>query len=727
MENQNSLMQIESVWAIKTIDAFGNELYVIASPDHAAGETLAEFEERMQAMAEVGLAKKSQKGQVDVGMRFQKPSNKDAHYVYLKVNGVEKAIYINGNPKAADAINGTYAPMPSEFMQKVKDVQRLVSSTFTNYSLEFTARNYFRDMVYSHINIGVREADPAYRKKFRQNWRHNNMFAMLKMLTAYRAGEYDGRPLTEDEAAFVEFMNNGGQTGYTLINSVETHKKELERAIERMQKGIVKGGIKDTTIFRYTLGGVELLNEASELVTRFAAFKTSRDMGRGINRSINDAKEVTVNFNTKGAQDGTGWMGVVARYLGAVKYFFNASVQGVQNLGAAFQKNKLKFGSVVGGTIGLGMMMPILQGTLSELMGGDEDEYWNIPEYDRQNNLCFVIGKGKYVKLPLPIGFREMYGLGDLMMAGILDKKFARSPLSVGMDVANKIATIVLPINPLEGSANGLSLIESGQDMLLPDFTQGMVQNRTNTDFKGVPIQKEYTYNENDPQWTKAFANNPSWLKGLSKWCYENIEIDGEGWDWSPEKLDNTFSNAFGGIYSLLKKTGKTVSAIWNEDNRTLSNVPLVGVIVGSNIDDDQRFVNSAYWEMDEYYNKRLYKIKSTAKDFGLTLDEVFARNPEGERAVEHHPAMNKIYNKDYFDFMQEWYLGHKGEGETDENGSEILGLSQIKNKIKNLENKIKKNEDGKATPEQDEELVELNNLYEATRRDLVNDLLELD
>ena len=727
LEKQNSLMQIESVWAIKTIDAFGNEVYVIASPDHAAGETLEEFEERMQVMAEAGLAKKSQKGHVDVGMRFQKPSNKDAHYVYLKVNGVEKAIYINGNPKAADAINGTYAPMPSEFMQKVKDVQRLVSSTFTNYSLEFTARNYFRDMVYSHINIGVRESDPAYRKKFRQNWRHNNMRAMLKMLTAYRAGEYDGRPLTADEAAFVEFMNNGGQTGYTLINSVETHKKELERAIERMQNGIVKGGVKDSTIFRYTLGGIELLNEASELVTRFAAFKTSRDMGRGINRSISDAKEVTVNFNTKGAQDGTGWMGVVARYLGAVKYFFNASVQGVQNLGAAFQKNKLKFGTVVGSTIGLGMMMPILQGALSELIGGDEDEYWNIPEYDRQNNLCFVIGKGKYVKLPLPIGFREMYGLGDVIMAGIQNKKFTRSPLSIGMDVANKIATVVLPINPLEGSANGLSLIESGQDMLLPDFTQGMVQNRTNTDFKGVPIQKEYTYNENDPQWTKAFANNPSWLTGLSKWCYEHLEIDGEGWDWSPEKLDNTFSNAFGGIYSLLKKTGRTVSAIWNEDNRTLSNVPLVGVIVGSNIDDDQRFVNSTYWEMDEYYNKRIYKIKSTAEDFGLTLDEVFTRNPEGERAGEHHPAMNKIYNRDNFDFMQEWYLGHKGEGEIDENGEPILGLSQIKNKIKNLENKIKKNEDGVATPEQDEELVELNNLYEATRRDLVNDLLELD
>ena len=726
---QNTLMQLEDVWYVKTIDSSGNEVLQIAAPDHEHGETYDEFEERMKTLAESDMAIKSKKGKVDVGMRFQKQMDRSAHYVYLKVNGVEKAIYINGDPKAADAINGKYVPKMTKTMEIVKGVQRVVSSTFTNYSLEFTLRNFFRDMVYSHINIDVRESDPEYRKKFRQNWRHNNVVSVMKLLKAYRAGELDGIALNEDQAAFVEFMKNGGQTGYTLINSVEAHKKDLQRAIARMQNGVVRGGIKDSAVFKYTLGGIELLNEVSELVTRFAAYKTSRDMGRGINKAVNDAKEITVNFNTKGAQDGTGWMGAIARYLGAVKYFFNASVQGVQNLYAMLQKNPIKFGTTVGSIVALGALMPVLQGILWSLVtGDDEDEYWNIPEYDRQNNLCFVVGKGKYVKVPLPIGFREMYGIGDMIAGGVMNKKFVRDPMAVGMDVANKLATIILPINPLEGSANGLSIIESAQDVFLPDFTQGMLQNRTNKDWKGAPIQKEYTYNEHDPQWTKAFKSNPAWLTGLSKWCYEHINIDGKPLDFSPEKMDNTLSNTFGGVYSLIKKAGRTVSMVWNEDSRNMSNIPLIGVIIGSVVDKDERFVNSTYWEMDEYYNDRVKSIKYTAEKFGLTLDDVFKRVPEGEApAGAHHPKMSKIYGKRNFDFMQEWYLAHKGEGIENEYGEKELGLSQLKTKVKGVENKIKRNENGEPTLEQIEELAMWNNRYEEARRDLVYDLLELD
>ena len=726
---QNTLMQLEDVWYVKTIDSSGNEVLQIAAPDHEHGETYDEFEERMKTLAEIDMAMKSKKGKVDVGMRFQKQMDRSAHYVYLKVNGVEKAIYINGNPKAADAINGKYVPKMTKTMEIVKGVQRVVSSTFTNYSLEFTLRNFFRDMVYSHINIDVRESDPEYRKKFRQNWRHNNVVSVMKLLKAYRAGELDGVALNEDQAAFVEFMKNGGQTGYTLINSVEAHKKDLQRAIARMQNGVVRGGIKDSAVFKYTLGGIELLNEVSELVTRFAAYKTSRDMGRGINKAVNDAKEITVNFNTKGAQDGTGWMGAIARYLGAVKYFFNASVQGVQNLYAMLQKNPIKFGTTVGSIVALGALMPVLQGILWSLVtGDDEDEYWNIPEYDRQNNLCFVVGKGKYVKVPLPIGFREMYGIGDMIAGGVMNKKFVRDPMAVGMDVANKLATIILPINPLEGSANGLSIIESAQDVFLPDFTQGMLQNRTNKDWKSAPIQKEYTYNEHDPQWTKAFKSNPAWLTGLSKWCYEHINIDGKPLDFSPEKMDNTLSNMFGGVYSLIKKAGRTVSMVWNEDSRNMSNIPLIGVIIGSGVDKDERFVNSTYWEMDEYYNDRIKLIETTAERFNITLDDVFKRVSDGEApAGAHHPEMSKIYGKRNFDFMQEWYLAHKGEGIENEYGEKELGLSQLKTKVNGVENKIKKNENGEPTLEQIEELAMWNNRYEEARRDLVYDLLELD
>lgn len=706
---QNSLMQVESVWYVKSVDASGNTVMTMAAPDHASGEAYEEFEARMEALAATGDAIKSKKGKIDIGMRFQKPANMGAHYVHLKVNGVDKAIYINGDPKAADAINGTYKKERNELSEAMGKWNRFLSSMFTNYSLEFTVRNYFRDMLYSHINIGVKESDPAYRKKFRQNWRHNNFRSMVKMLKAFRAGEFEGRALTEDEAAFVEFMKNGGQTGYVVLNKVETHRAELEKAIERMQKGLAKGGVKDSTVFKYTLGGIELLNEASELVTRFAAFKTSRDMGRSVVQSISDAKEVTVNFNTKGAQDGKGFMGMIAHYFGWSKYFFNASMQGVQNLKAMANANKLKFGGVVGGIVATGFLMPIITGAIAQLLGGDEEEYWNIPEYDRQNNFCIPVGNGKYAKIPLPVGFREVYAIGDMVSAMMFDKKFTKDVKSVGTDIANKIASIVLPINPLEGTANGLSIWHTLAYTAAPSSAQLLIQNLTNTDWKGAPLQKEYTYNENDPQWMKAFAGNPDWMKLLSKWCNEHINADGDykGWDWSPEKLDNTLSNLFGGVYTLIKKTGKSISMIWNEENRNMQNAPVAGVFIGSGIDSDDRFVTDAYYEMMDYYDSQVGYIKRRAARFGYDLDEVF-----NKEKGKHHPKMNEIYSNKNFDFMQEWYKGNED-------------LEKLNDKIKNLEKKIA----GKENPTQSDlnKLARLKDQFAVERREFVDDMLELD
>ena len=706
---QNSLMQVESVWYLVKKDELDNEYYEIAVPNRDAGETYEEFEERMKVLEAEEKAVKSKKGKLNIGMRFQKPANMSAHYVFLKVNGVEKAIYINGDPKAAQAINGEHKKKRNELVEKMGALNRFISSMFTNYSLEFTARNFFRDMFYSHINIDVKESDPAYRKKFRQNWRHNNLGSMVKMLKAYRAGEYEGRDLNEDEKAFVEFMRNGGQTGYTLINSVETHKKDLERAIANMQKGVEKGGVKDSTIFKFTLGSIELLNEASELVTRFAAFKTSRDMGRGINTSIADAKEVTVNFNTKGAQDGKGVLGWFAQYFGWSKYFFNASVQGVQNLKSMAEANKLKFGSVIGGMIATGFLMPVITSAIASLFGNDDEEYWNIPEYERQNNFCVPIGNGKYVKVPLPIGFREVYAIGDMVAGAAFNKKFTRDLSQVGTDIANKLASIILPINPLESTANGLGFWHMFAYTTLPSFAQVAIQNMTNTDWKGAPLQKEYTYNEDDPQWMKAFASNPDWMKGLSKWCNEHINLDGDykGMDWSPEQLDNTLSNVLGGIYSLVKKTGKSISMIWNEENRNLSNIPLSGVVLGSGIDNDDRFVTDAYYDMKEYYDSNVNYIKRMAKRFGYDLEDVF----EKEKG-KHHPKMNEIYSNENFDFMQEWYTG-------------VKELDAINDKIKKLDKKIA----AKETPTEQDMLKwsRLNDKYMTERRDFVNDMLELD
>ena len=708
--DQNSLMQIESVWYTIEVDESGKETYTIAAPDHESGETYEEFESRMLALEAENKAAKSKKGKVNIGKRFQKQMDRNAHYVYLKVNGVEKAIYINGNPKSADAINGTYMPKPNEFTNKWRDINRLISSTFTNYSLGFTARNFVRDAFYSRINIAIKESDPEYRKKFRQNWWHA-FGSMRKLIKAFRNGELDRPDLTEDEAMFVEFMRNGGQTGYTVINSVEAHKKDLEKAIKRMQKGIEHGGVKDTTAFKVLIGWIEVMNEASELLTRYTAYKTSRDLGRGVEKSVGDAKEISVNFNTRGAQDGTGWMGWFARYFGLTKYFFNASVQGVQNIGAMAQANKLKFCKVAGGIMAAGAITPIVTAFIASIFGGDDDEeYWNIPEYDRQNNICIQMG-GSYIKIPLPIGFRELYAIGDMVAAMAFDKKFDRDFVQVGTDMANKIASIVLPINPLESTANGLSLWDTMLYTALPSTLQFWVQNATNTDWKGAPLQKEHTYNEDDPQWMKAFNSNPKWMRCLSKWCNENINPDGDfdGWDWSPEKLDNTLSNLFGGVYTMIKQGGRTISTIISDEKDfRAASIPLVGVLLDTGINNDDRFVTDAYFDMKEYYDENVNSIKRTAKTFGYSLEEVFGDEPVGA----HHPKMQKIYKNKNFDWMQEWYKGDK----------EIKSLSD---KIKRREKKLAGMEE--PSVELVEEITNLKNEHTTKRRDFVNDMLELD
>ena len=706
-KDQNSLMQIESVWYLVNYDEAGNEYFTIAAPNHEAGETYEEFEARMIALEEEEKAFKSKKGKVNVGMRFQKQMDRNSHYVYLKVNGVEKAIYINGDPKAADAINGTYYPKSNAVVDKIKDVNRFISSTFTNYSLSFTARNFVRDAIYSRINMSIRESDPAYRKQFRKNYWHA-FGNMRKLIKAYRNGELDGRDLNPEEAAFVEFMRNGGQTGYTVINSVENHKKELERAIKRMQRGTYNGGGKSGFIAMFKW--IELMNESSELLTRFVAYKTSRDMGRGIETSIGNAKEITVNFNTRGAQDGTGILGSVANYFGWSKYFFNASVQGVQNLTAMAKANKIKFCETVGGIIGFGFAMPFIHALASLWGDDDENEYWNIPEYDRQNNIC-IQAFGTYIKIPLPIGFREMYAIGDTMAAALCDKKFTRDLGQIGKDMANKVASIVLPINPLESAANGLDLWQTGAYAILPSGLQFVMQNMTNIDWKGAPLQKEYTYNEHDPQWTKAFASNPKWMTGLSKWCNENINLDGDfdGMDWSPEKLDNTLSNVFGGMYSLVKQTGKSIYTMFSKDKDfNVMSVPLVGVVLSSGIDEDDRFITDAYYDMKEYYDENVNSIKRTAKAFGYDLKEVFS----GENVGAHHPRMQRIYNNRNFDFMQEWYAGNKE-------------LESLKNKIEYREKKIAGMDE--VPNELMEEIAALKNELENERREFVNDMLELD
>ena len=162
--------------------------------------------------------------------------------------------------------------------------------------------------------------------------------------------------------------------------------------------------------FQFMAKWTEFGNRCAEDVSRFTTYMTSRQMGRSISRSISDAKEVTVNFNKKGAG------GLGATTLKSLFLFFNAAVQSLANFTNLAKANPKRFSAVIGGYTAAGMLLPIMNNLLISMFGGDDDKdaYENLPEWVRKNNFCFWLGGDKFLTIPIPIELRAFYGAGEL-------------------------------------------------------------------------------------------------------------------------------------------------------------------------------------------------------------------------------------------------------------------------------------------------------------------------
>lgn len=78
--------------------------------------------------------------------------------------------------------------------------------------------------------------------------------------------------------------------------------------------------------------------KVAENTSRFATFLASLDQGKSLLVAIDEAKNVTVNFNRRGT---------ATRPLGMFYVFFNASVQGAAQIARVAFKNRKRFAKVV--------------------------------------------------------------------------------------------------------------------------------------------------------------------------------------------------------------------------------------------------------------------------------------------------------------------------------------------------------------------------------------------
>jgi len=626
----SDLATIRDVWYVK--DNATDEMIPSYPniPDNATPEEVSkavdDHEQQMEELEKQGLAKRGRNG---LDLRYKiLPFQKSEHAVTVKRNGKEQVIYINANPRAAQALNGNTNPdvENNPIFRAIGSFNRALAKNFTTRNPAFVLSNLSRDLIFAHSAVAIKES-PMYLARFSTNI-PTSISTVFKGVRGIEDNSEAGK-------YFQEFLDNGGETGYANLRDVDRYKKMVQSDIKHLTK-------KD--YFKSVRDGAELLNDfnrMAENVSRFNAYLTSRQEGKDVVESIKDAKEITVNFNKKGSgykslDPKQAWYskGNVAAYsAGAMRnlfLFFNAGVQSLANFGNLAKRNAGKFGAVIGGFTAAGFMMPFINKWLMDLGGDgdDQDYYQNLTEWTRRNNLCIYIpySKGDFVTIPLPIELRAFFGLGDLAYQSTIGNSDKKGT-DIAFDAINQL-TELLPLNPLGNNGDITSTV-------VPDALKPVWQVHENKDFTGRPIFKENAFNENMPEWTKTYKGNSKMLIKLAEWSNEigggdkYMTSDVEALNWNPAKLEHILEGYFGGMATTLNQTGKTLyagveSAVKGEksDDLTVSNAPVLNRFIKDASDD-----RSSFKAVREKFYNYLKEYEDTEKNLRGYTNEVSSGN----------------------------------------------------------------------------------------------------
>ena len=470
-----------------------------ATPEQIAEETRA-FEERMQELV---------KQEPDNYLRLREHpdvpyrvlgSNLSEHQVLVKVLGRDKLLTVNGDPRVAQAVNGLFNPdaISNDFLKRLRNLNNFLAQMATQRNPEFIFRNLIRDRFYAMEAARVKDGatDPQYVGRLQKNW-ISAVGQVVGLTARYNSGTLDMNDA--QDRMFYEFMMNGGATGVTRLLNPEEYKGEISDVAKEMQRGKFHPAKVAKLVTKY----VDLFGSVSEAITRFATYRTSRELGRSVARSVWDAKEITTNFNKKGAgskairKDDGRWLrmsGETASFFKNFVIFTNANVQGFHNQWQLAKKNPKRFiARFVAKWVALGFAMPLINNLLAGLFGGDDDHYQDLPETARRNSLCLFVPKVGWVKIPLGFGLRSAYAMGGLLSEQLFYPKGDYTSMT------RSLFNIALDLMPL-------SMGSSEQDWWLnvvPSSLRPLAENIANKDWTGRPIVNG-NVNEHWPEYRRA-------------------------------------------------------------------------------------------------------------------------------------------------------------------------------------------------------------------------------
>ena len=672
-------------------------------------DAIEQWEDTMEMLAKQGKVHRMSDN-LRLNLRTQK-WQADEHCIRVQRGGKEYCVWVNGNPRAAQALNdrlGNQVTKPYKATETILDkaedlftdgfikMFRYMAQSVTSLNPEFVISNFQRDLASASLvstgkygvgytkdflvnvkRLGVFTGEMSHKKEYR------NAAGIYTLYNKYKSRTLDNN--NEMERYFAEFMANGGETGYTQSLSIKDYQSRIQSALG--DKGFVKWS---KNAGHAVADFVEMANRGVENTCRFAAYMTSRQHGKSVLQAIVDAKEASTNFNLHGAGGfGNAW-------LRKSIIFINPAVQSIVQYCQLTAKHPKAMLSMLGGTILLGAAMAFACARMVAPGGGDPDSnYWDLSDYVRHNYIVIPSGNGNWTRIALPPEIRAVYGLGVIAMEAALGKMNHSSiPAAIGDQLMQFSPVAFLdPRNFFNRSDSdhsvGKTLIKAFTPTLASPIADAYIWDE---DFMGRQITGKNDFNDDKPEFQRVSYDTLPQLVSFSRWL-NNISGGNDykkGWvNINPSAAGYVASQYLGGPLQFFTKIGKTVAMITYEDLRDMRNVPFLSRFMTSTDNDYGR--NQVSNAEFKYWSAIADDVRTQIRGFEKEIESGDTKNLDDYKRLVSSKEYEMYQMIDYMDWLKDIReLNQKRKEETTQDAQKqvTLEIYEVRRKMAECLNK---------------------------------------
>ena len=508
----------------------------------------------------------------------------------IRINGEDKFLFFNpSNERAkrmAESIKNLDAEQLGEVTQTIGNVTRFIAAMSTQYNPIFGAWNFARDVQGAALNLST---TPLKDKKAEVvSGAFKAMRGIYKEVRARRSGKQASGYYSD---LYRDFESEGGKTGFiNQFNNLNKKGTVVERELKGLNQGKVKGAASAVGNW------LSDYNDTLENAVRLSAYEQGIKMGLSKEESAEIAKNLTVNFNRKGAKTAG---------LGALYAFFNSSVQGTARLYETLRGPAGK--KIIAG----GFLLGAFQAALLAMAGFDEDE---PSEFIKQKNFVIPTLDGGYIMIPMPLGFNVIPNVGRIISEIAFGNK-----KSASRKVGDLMEAVVSSFNPLGGG----NMVQMAMPTVLDPIANVII----NRDSFGRPISREDRAMNPSPGYLRSRESAGVVAKGIAEflnYVSGGSEFNKGAFSPTGDDINYVVGQYLGGVGREVMRAKEFVSSIGKEEPFEPYKVPVLGKVYGD-INAPASVANKFYLnvkQMAEHENE----IKGRK---GSAISEYMRDNPD--------------------------------------------------------------------------------------------------